>query len=68
MDLGPVACIEDNSTDTHTAGFEDAAQPSPGHVLFYLVRGTQGTLAGPGSWGLGTGSRERIAGAGSCSP
>lgn len=30
VDLGSVVCIEDDSPDNHTRGFEDAAQPAPG--------------------------------------
>ncbi len=68
VDLGPVVCIEDDSPDTYTAGFEDPVQPPSGHAFFYLYRGTQGLFDGPGSWGQGSAGAERIAGAGACSP
>ena len=68
VDLGAVACIEDNSPDTSTSGFEDALQPASGRVLFYLYRGTQGLADLPGSWGQGSGGSERSAGVGACAP
>ncbi len=68
VQLGPVVCLEDDSPDSDTRGNEDAVQPSQGHVFFYLYRGTQGLSDGPGSWGQGSAGKERIAGAGSCSP
>jgi Tol biopolymer transport system component len=67
VDLGPVECIENDSDDTTTAGFEDAVDPDPGQVFFYLHRGSQGTLDGPGNYGAGSGGSERIAGSGDCS-
>jgi Tol biopolymer transport system component len=66
IDLGPVVCLEDDSPDAHTHGFEDAAQPSPGQVFFFLRRGTRGSSDGPGSWGQGSSGDERMAGGGSC--
>jgi Tol biopolymer transport system component len=68
VNLGPVTCIEDDSPDNHTRGFEDIAQPAPSQVLFYLYRGTTGPSALTGTWGQGTGNKERVAGAGSCNP
>jgi len=68
VDLGPVTCIEDDSPDNHTRGLEDPTQPVPGQAFFYLYRGTTGPSALTGSWGQGTGARERVAGAGSCNP
>jgi len=68
VDLGTVACLEDDSPDNHTRGFEDAAQPAPGQGFFYLYRGTTGPAALTGSWGQGTGNLERVAGAGGCNP
>jgi hypothetical protein len=66
VDLGDVICLEDNSPDAHTTGFEDAPQPAPGQAFFFLHRGTQGLADGPGSWGQGTGARERVVASGSC--
>jgi Tol biopolymer transport system component len=68
VDLGPVTCIEDDSPDNNTLGSEDAQQPDPGECFFYLYRGTVGVPPVTGSWGLGTGARERVAGAASCTP
>ena len=68
VDLGTVACIENDSPDVDTVGDEDPIAPSPGQTFFYVHRGSQGILAGPGSYGQGTGGRERLAGAGGCSP
>jgi Tol biopolymer transport system component len=68
VDLGPVICLEDDSPDATTLGFEDLVEPSPGEAFFFLYRGSQGIDDGPGSWGRGTGDAERIAGAGSCLP
>jgi Tol biopolymer transport system component len=66
VDLGPVVCLEDDSPDTTTNGFEDPATPAPDQGYFYLYRFTQGPPDGPGSWGQGTGDAERIPGAGTC--
>jgi len=70
VNLGPVACLEDDSRDKDTAGFEDAAQPAQGHVFFYLYRGAQaqGPSMGPGTFGFSSDGRERIGGAGVCGP
>ncbi|MFQ5876281.1 MAG: hypothetical protein ACE5JH_01115 [Acidobacteriota bacterium] len=37
-DLGVVTCIEADSTDLTTSGFEDAGEPFPGEAFYYLVR------------------------------
>jgi hypothetical protein len=66
VNLGAVTCLEDDSRDNQTIGSEDAAQPGPGQVFFYLYRGTVGQPEVTGSFGQGTGARERVAGAGSC--
>jgi hypothetical protein len=66
VDLGPVVCIEDDSDDATTFGFEDEVQPAPGEVLFYLHRGWGGDLVGDESWGEGTGEAERVPASGSC--
>jgi Tol biopolymer transport system component len=68
VDLGPVICLEDDSPDADTVGFEDTDQPVPGQAFFYLYRGTQGLLDGPGSYGAASDGRERLAGAGDCGP
>ncbi|HXV75332.1 MAG TPA: hypothetical protein VD788_03370 [Candidatus Polarisedimenticolaceae bacterium] len=66
--LGPVTCLEQVSPDTDTRGFEDELQPAPGQVLVYVYRGTQGTGAAVGDWGVGTGGFTRVPGTGSCGP
>jgi Tol biopolymer transport system component len=68
VDLGSVLCLEDDSPDADTAGFEDPDQPLPGQAFFYLYRGTQGLLDGPGTYGAASDGRERVAGAGDCNP
>jgi hypothetical protein len=40
--------------------------PAPGQVWFYLYRGSAGPLASPGTYGTGSGSRERIPAGGGC--
>jgi len=61
--LGPTICLENDSPDASTSGYEDTEDPLPGQVFFYLHRGSQGLSAGPGSWGSGTGGRPRLGGA-----
>lgn len=68
IDLGPVVCIEDDSPDNDTTGFEDATQPSPGQVLFYVHRGSRGLLAGPGSYDLASDGSQRVPASGDCQP
>jgi hypothetical protein len=61
--LGDVACIEANSTDEETAGFEDPAEPVAGEVFFYLVQ-----YRGDADSGYGTESvpKPRVPGDGDC--
>lgn len=68
IDLGPVVCIEDDSPDNDTTGFEDATQPDPGQVLFYVHRGSRGLLAGPGSYDLASDGSQRVPASGDCQP
>jgi hypothetical protein len=68
VDLGAVVCLEDDSPDNHTRGFEDTAIPAPGEAFFFLYRGSIGASAVAGSYGQGSGARERVAGAGGCNP
>lgn len=68
IDLGPVACLEDDSPDNDTAGFGDVVEPAPGQAFFFVYRGSVGLDAGPGSYGRGSGGGERIAGDGDCDP
>ena len=68
VDLGAVVCLENDSPDNDTAGFEDAVDPAPGQAFFYVYRGTVGDPPVTGSYGLGTGNRERVASSGGCNP
>ncbi len=68
VDLGAVACLEDDSPDTDTAGFEDPVDPAPGQAWFFVYRGSQGLSAGPGSYGRSSGGGERLAASGDCAP
>ena len=68
VSLGPVSCLEDDSPDTHTQGYGDPLDPAPGQAFFYLYRGSVGFDAAAGSYGQGTGGKERVAGAGGCNP
>jgi Tol biopolymer transport system component len=67
VDLGAVACLENDSPDNDTEVAPDILEPPPGQVFFFLFRGSQGILDGPGSYGLGTAGGERNASAGDCS-
>lgn len=67
VDLGAVVCLEDDSPDHHTTGFEDEQDPPAGTVFFYLYRGSPG-VDDPGSWGQSSTGAERQAGSGSCNP
>jgi Tol biopolymer transport system component len=68
VNLGPVSCLEDDSPDNHTKGYGDPVQPAPGQAFFYLYRGSVGFDAAVGSYGQGSGGKERIAGTGGCNP
>ncbi|HJQ97555.1 MAG TPA: hypothetical protein VJ826_04520 [Candidatus Polarisedimenticolaceae bacterium] len=68
VNLGPVSCLEDDSPDSHTRGYGDPTDPAPGQAFFFLYRGSVGANAAAGSYGQGTGARERVAGAGGCNP
>jgi Tol biopolymer transport system component len=68
VDLGTVVCIENDSPDADTIGFEDPEEPVPGQAFFYVHRGTQGLLDGPGSYGTASDGRVREAGGGDCAP
>jgi hypothetical protein len=68
VNLGPVSCLEDDSPDNHTRGYGDASEPAPGEAFFFLYRGSVGFNAAAGSYGQGTGGKERVAGSGGCNP
>ena len=67
-DLGSVVCVENNSGDTTTTGYEDPDTPAAGQVFFYLFRGSKGVNAGLGSYGTNSLGGERLAGLGDCGP
>jgi hypothetical protein len=68
VSLGPVSCLEDDSPDSHTRGYGDPVEPAPGQAFFYLYRGSVGFAATVGTYGQGTGGKERVAGSGGCNP
>ena len=66
VDLGAVVCLEDDSPDADTEGFEDAVDPAVGQAYFFLYRGSVGLDVGPGSFGTAKDGRVRVAGSGNC--
>jgi len=68
VNLGSVSCLEDDSPDAHTKGYGDPVEPAPGQAFFYLYRGSVGFAATVGTYGQGTGGKERVAGSGGCNP
>ena len=68
VNLGAVQCVKNDSPVNSTESSDDGLTPAPGHVFFYVYRGSQGLSAGPGSYGQGTGGKERLAGSGDCQP
>jgi hypothetical protein len=63
ISLGAVTCIEDNSVDVSTSGWEDSAVPAPGHGFFYLVEYFDGTSS---SYGTESASKPRAPVVGDC--
>ena len=59
--LGTVTCMEDNSADVSTVGWEDPAIPPPGEGFFYLVAYFDGTSSG---YGTESASKPRAPGVG----
>lgn len=68
VDLGPVACLENDSPDSDTGGSPDLVDPAAGQAFFYAYAGSQGLAAPPGSYGRSTAGAERVPGAGACPP
>jgi len=68
VDLGAVVCLENDSPDNDTVGFADAAAPASGQAFFYVLRGSAGLLAGPGSYGVASSGALRVAASGDCAP
>ncbi|ANM29410.1 hypothetical protein ABI59_07135 [Acidobacteria bacterium Mor1] len=65
-DLGAVTCLEEDSPEASTEGFGDTLQPTPGQVLFFLYRGSEGLNAGPGSYGQASDGSTRTPASGGC--
>jgi hypothetical protein len=63
VDLGPLTCIENDSSDTDTAGSPDETAPAPGQAFFYVVRFQLGLSEG--EWGRGSDDGVRT-GSGGC--
>jgi hypothetical protein len=63
ISLGPVACIEANSIDENTVGWEDQALPLPGQVFFYLAEYFDGSSSTYGTESVG---KPRVPSSGDC--
>jgi subtilisin family serine protease len=63
VDLGPLACLVENSVATDTSATPDGAQPNPGEVHFYLFRDNLDPSYGAGGYYTGP----RVPGPGDCS-
>jgi hypothetical protein len=64
VDLGVVACIENDSTDLTTRTVPDSALPPPGEAFFYAVRRAPAG-SGPG-YGLSSAGEPRLPASGDC--
>ena len=62
-DLGQVTCIESNSIDENTAGFEDPVEPAAGEIQFYLVQYHEEADSG---YGTESAIKPRIPAGGDC--
>jgi hypothetical protein len=63
ISLGGIACIEEESLDTNTAGQEDADTPAGGEGFFYLVEYDDGRGS---SFGSEDGGGPRVPASGGC--
>jgi hypothetical protein len=63
IELGDVVCIEADSVDETTAGWEDLEVPAPGEAFFYLVQYYDGADSTYGSVSAG---KPRVPGPGAC--
>jgi hypothetical protein len=63
ISLGPITCIEANSTDVNTAGLEDPDSPSAGQAFFFLVEYDDGTTS---TYGTESADKPRAPGLGDC--
>jgi hypothetical protein len=58
IELGQVVCIDSQTTDNTTMGFEDTAVPAPGHVFFYVAQFFDG--AKESSYGTESAGKARV--------
>ena len=63
INLGPVVCIEANSTDESTLGWEDGELPGPGRAFFYVVEYYDGVSS---TYGTESAGKPRAPGSGDC--
>jgi len=64
IDVGPVLCLENDSPDTDTLGFEDTAAPIPGRSFFYLARSFDGATSS--DYGTSTSGKPEVPASGDC--
>ena len=64
--LGSLTCVGDDVPAG--APIVDPASPPPGDAFFYVLRDDDPDPLRTGSWGRGSGNRERLASTGSCTP
>ena len=65
VDLGAVACLANDITDTDTANYPDDVDPATGQAFFYLVRGVVGGV--PGNYTVGSNGKVGRPSSGDCS-
>ncbi len=63
INLGNVVCIEANSVNTHTLGWEDGELPEPGQAFFYVVEFYDGISS---TYGTESAGKPRAPGPGDC--
>ena len=63
INLGTVVCIEANSTDESTQGWEDGELPQPGQAFFYVVEYYDGVSS---TYGAESAGMPRAPGPGDC--
>jgi hypothetical protein len=64
IELGPVECIEAQSADTDTIGWEDETLPGAGQVFFYAVEYVHGNTSS--TYGTESAPMPRVPGVGAC--
>ena len=63
INLGTVVCIEANSVDESTLGWEDGDVPNPGEAFFYVVEYDDGISS---TYGTESAGKPRAPGSGDC--